>query len=81
MRVLAFVCVGVCMGVRVALLTQHVMHVRHIETSFMAPLAPLQFSTLSRKRAIFGKKLLNIKFFFSFSLKGFSKTFLILRRI
>ena len=67
--------------VRVALLIQHAMNMRHIETSFMAPLAPLQFSTLSRKRAIFGKKLLNIKFVFLFSLKCFSKTFLILRRI
>ena len=36
--------------VRVALIIQHSIHMRHIVTSFVAPLAPPNFSTLSHKR-------------------------------
>ena len=39
--------ISVC--VRVALLVQHATRTRHIVTSFVAPLAPPQFSTLSHK--------------------------------
>ena len=45
--------VGVSM--RVVLLIQHATHMRHIMTSFVAPLTPLYFST-SHKRHDFRKK-------------------------
>ena len=54
---------------------------RHIVTSFVANRSPLYISTLSEHGVIFGKKLLNIKCVFLFSLKRLSETFLILRRI
>jgi hypothetical protein len=50
----AWACACVC--VRVALLTQHATRMRHIVTSFLAPLAPSYFSTLSRKQMIFEKQ-------------------------
>ena len=65
---------------RVALIIQHATRKRHIVTSFVAPLAPTHFS-ISLNSTIFGKKLLNIKCVFWFSLQRLSKTFLILRRI
>jgi hypothetical protein len=71
-------CVCVCACVNVALLIQH--GTRHVVTSFVAPLAPPYFSTLSHKQHDFRKKkkLLNIKCVFLFSLKRLSKIFLIL---
>ena len=40
----------------VALLIEHATRVRHIVTSFVEPLTPPNFSTLSHKRHDFGKK-------------------------
>jgi hypothetical protein len=45
-----------CAGVHVALLIQHATRMRHIVTSYVAPQAPLYFSTLSHKRHDFLKK-------------------------
>ena len=45
-----------CASVHVALLIQHATRMRHIVTSFMDPLAPPYFSTVSRKRHDFRKK-------------------------
>jgi hypothetical protein len=70
-----------CACMRVALLIQNETHVRHIVTSFVAPLAPANFSSLSSKRHDFQKKLLEMKCVFWFSLKIFSKIYLILRII
>ena len=70
-----------CAYVHIALLIQHATPMRHIVTSFVAPLAPPNFSTLSHKRWDFRKKLLNIKCLFLFYLQRLSKPFLILRRI
>ena len=52
---------GVCMGVRVALLIQHSTRMRHIVASFVAPQAPQVFRHYLVNGAIFGKMLLNIK--------------------
>jgi hypothetical protein len=41
---------------RVALLSQHAMRMGYIVTSFMAPLAPQYFSTLSHKWRDFREK-------------------------
>jgi hypothetical protein len=46
---------------RVALLIQHAKRLRHIVTSFVAPLAPPRFSTLSHKRQEFLKKVIEHK--------------------
>jgi hypothetical protein len=43
--------------VHVTLLNQHATRMRHIVTSFVAPLAPLYFSTVSHKRRDFWKKV------------------------
>jgi hypothetical protein len=78
------VSVCVCMCMRPALLIQHATSMNHTVTSFVAPLAPLYFSTLSHKRHDFRggkKKLLGIKCVVSFSLQIFSETFHILWRI
>jgi hypothetical protein len=45
-----------CACVRVVLLIQHETPVRHIVTSFVAPLALPNFTTLSHKRHDFRKK-------------------------
>jgi hypothetical protein len=51
-----------CACVHVALLIQHGRRMRHIVTSFVAPLARPYFSTKSHKRCDFRKKtVLNIK--------------------
>jgi hypothetical protein len=63
------VCVLACVGARergplharVVLLNKHAACMRHTVTSFMAPLAPPHFSTLSHKRHDFRETLLNIK--------------------
>ena len=41
----------------VALLIQHATRMRHVVTSFVAPLAPPYFSTLSHKRHDFPEKV------------------------
>jgi hypothetical protein len=48
--------VEVC--VRAALLIQHAKHTRHIVTSFVAPQAALNFSTLSHKGTHLGKNVI-----------------------
>jgi hypothetical protein len=45
----------------VALLIQHAIRMRHIVTSFVTPLAPPYFSTLSHKRHDFRKKVIEHK--------------------
>jgi hypothetical protein len=49
----------VCVRARVheALRIQHAIRMRHIVTSFVTPLAPQYFSTLSHKRHDFRKKV------------------------
>ena len=55
-------CVGMCMRcARVALLIQHARRTRHTVTSFVAPLAPTHFLTLSHKRHDFRKKVIEHK--------------------
>jgi hypothetical protein len=56
---------GMCM--HVTLLIQHVTHMHHIVMSFVAPLGPPYFSTLSHKWHDSRKKLWNIKRVFIFS--------------
>jgi hypothetical protein len=72
-----------CVHVHTALLIQHSTRIRHIVTSFVAPMAPPYILTLSHKRCDFRKKkkFSNIKCLFLFSISLLSKTFLILRRI
>ena len=55
-----------CTRVRIVLLIQHATRMRHIMTSFVAPLAPTYFSTLSHKRRDFGKKIIEHKMGFDF---------------
>ena len=57
------VCVCVCARARVyvALLIQHATRMCHIVTSFVAPLAPPYFSTLSHKRHDFREKVIEHK--------------------
>ena len=61
------ICVCVCVRMRsrarvhVALLIQHATRMRHIVTSFVAPLAPPYFSTLSHKRHDFREKVIEHK--------------------
>jgi hypothetical protein len=50
-----------CASVLVALLIQHAMRMRHIVTSFVAPLAPPRFSALSHKRYDFRKNVIEHK--------------------
>jgi hypothetical protein len=63
--------------VHVALLIQHAMPMLHIVTAFVAPRSPLNFSAVSHNGAIYGKKVLNTKCVFSFSLHVLSKIFFI----
>jgi hypothetical protein len=71
-----------CMCVRdVDLFIQHAIFMRRVLTSFVALLAPSNFSTLSHKRRDFRKELVEHKmcvFIFSITL---SKIFLTLNRI
>jgi hypothetical protein len=71
----------VCAYVHITLVIQHATPMHYIVTSFVAPRSPLHFFDYLINGAIFGKKLLNIKCVFLFSLQPLSKTFLILRRI
>ena len=84
MRVCAWMTgrLGLCMRARarVALFIQHATRMRHIVTSFMAPLALRHiFLHYLINDTIFEKKRLNVKCVFSLQL--LSETFLILRRI
>jgi hypothetical protein len=54
-------CVCVRMCLHVALLVQHAMHLRHIETSSVAPQAQPHFSTLYHKRRDFRKQVMEHK--------------------
>jgi hypothetical protein len=49
--------VRACVCVCVALLIKHATRMRHVVTSYVTPLAPLYFSTLSHKRHDFWKKV------------------------
>ena len=71
-----------CGCTRVALLIQHATHMRHIVTSFVAPLAPSHFSTLSHKRHDFPKKkVTEYKMCVLIFSTTFIQKFIILRRI
>jgi hypothetical protein len=70
-----------CAWVHVALLIQHATSIRRIMTSFVAPLAPPYFSSLSLKRHNFIKNVFNLKCVFWFSLQVLFEHFLIVRRI
>jgi hypothetical protein len=48
-------CVGVCM--HVALLIQHATRLRHIVMPFVAPLAPLYFSTFHVNKKVTKRKM------------------------
>jgi hypothetical protein len=67
--------------VSVALVIQYAKRVRRILLSPVACPAVLYFATYLINGTIFGKKLLNTKCVFWFSLQRLSETFLILRRI
>jgi hypothetical protein len=71
-------CAGVC--VHIALLNQHATRMRHIWTSFVATLAPPYFWTLSHKRHVFRKKVIENKMCVLIFSTIVSKTFLIVRR-
>jgi hypothetical protein len=68
-----------CDFVRVALLIQHSMRVRHIVCGLSG--STIFFRYFLKNDSIFGIKILNIKCVFWFSLQLLSETFLILRRI
>ena len=70
-----------CAYVRVAVLIQHAMHMRHIVTSFVTFQSPSHFSTVFHGRCDFRKKVTEHKMcVLSFSTTS-SKKFLIIRRI
>ena len=71
----------VCACWRVALLIHHATCMRHIILPFVASLYPPLFRHYLMNCTIFGKKLLNTKYVFSFSLQISSETFRVLRRI
>jgi hypothetical protein len=60
-RVLLHGSVGVSMSVRVVLLIQHAMYMRHIVTSFVFSQAQQHFSTQSHKRYDFRGKDIEYK--------------------
>ena len=55
------VCARVKACVRVEWLMHHATRIRYVVTSFVAPLAPQYFSTLSHKRNDFRKKVTKYK--------------------
>ena len=57
-----------CAYVHVTLLIQHVVPMRNIVTSFVAPLVPLYFRHYLINGTIFENKLLNIKCVFRYPL-------------
>ena len=72
----------VCEGARVALLTQHATHMRHIVSSFVASLTGPHFPALSHKRHDFReKKVIERKMCSLILSANASKTFLIISRI
>ena len=64
---ITYSCVRAC--VHVVLFIQNASRMRHIVTSFVAPLAPPYFSTLPLNGAIFEKTFLNVKLCFDFLYK------------
>ena len=65
----------------VALIIPHTTGMRHIVTSFVDPLAPPYFSTLSHKQHDFLKMLLKLKMCGLICSTNLSKIFLILKLI
>jgi hypothetical protein len=93
---ITYLCACVPIRVRACALPRGCVHVRaciqpcssstqlvwgHILTSFVAPPVPPKFFDIISNGMVFGKKLLNVKSVFVFSLQLLSKTFLILRKI
>ena len=74
-----FSCWAGCMCALSSVWAQLQSIMRHVVTSFVAPLAPPFFPTLSRKRHDCRKTVLHIKCVFWFPLQLLTKTFLILR--
>jgi hypothetical protein len=83
-RVLMTVGVGaqalVCAWKHVALLIQHATRMRHIVTSFVAPLAPPYFLTLSHKRQDIREDVTEYKICVLVFCITLFETFLVLRR-
>ena len=84
-RARACVCPGecscACAYVHVALLIQHATHMRHTVTSFVSPLAPSYFSTLTHKGHDFLKNVIDHKICVLIFSTNLSKIFFILRII
>jgi hypothetical protein len=73
------VCVRARACGRVALVIQHATRMRHIVTSFVAPLAPPYLSTLFHKGHDNRKQVIELKMRVLIFSTTFAKTFLILR--
>ena len=73
------VCVRAC--TRMYLAIHHEIRMRHVMTSFVAPLTSPHLSKLSHKRCDFRKKVIECKMCVLIFSRTLSKIFLILRRI